>query len=210
MYSKAIQEAGKLWNYMASFDNAQPCDAIVVCCSYDIRVCDYACQLIKEGYSDVLVFSGDVGNWTRQLWSTPEAEIFCRRALELGISPDQIILEAKATNLGDNISFSKPLLPDAKTVTFVSKPNVLLRVHLTVAAQWPEITHHVACPKMTFPEDVSNTIGIWGAVNEMVGDIERVQKYPELGYQIPHNLPEDIMNSWQYLLDQGFDWHLIR
>lgn len=210
MYSKAVQEAAKLWKYMASLDEVKPSDAIVVCCSYDIRVCDYGCQLIDEGYSDRLVFSGNTGNWTRQLWSTPEAEIFNQRALDNGLSPDQIILESRATNLGENISFTRQLLPEAKVITFISKPNVLLRIHLTAKAQWPEITHYVSCPKMSFPEDASNTIGLLGIVNEMVGDLERIQKYPALGFQAPHKLPEEIINSWQYLINQGFDQHLMK
>ena len=51
-------------------------DAIVICCSYDLRVCDHACQLIKDGYSERLVISGMQGNWTRHLWDSTEAEVF--------------------------------------------------------------------------------------------------------------------------------------
>ncbi len=185
-------------------------DAIVICCSYDLRVCDHACDLIKQGYSDTLVVSGNSGNWTQHLWNEPEAQIFFERALANGISKDQIILETNATNFGENIAFSRKLIPNAKTVTFVSKPNSLLRIILTAQIQWPEVKALVSCPDIKFPDEVSNVIGIWGVINEMVGDIERIQKYPDLGFQAKHELPATILENWNYLLEKGFTHHLMR
>ena len=49
--SETIDQAAILWSYMASFRSAAPCDAVVVCCSYDLRVCDFACDLINSGLS---------------------------------------------------------------------------------------------------------------------------------------------------------------
>lgn len=184
-------------------------DAIVICCSYDLRVCDHACDLLKEGISDTLVISGKSGNWTKHLWTHLEAEVFCERALENGINEKQILVDLEATNFGENISYSKALIPNAKTVTFVSKPNSLLRVKLTVEENWPEVNAIMSCPDFRFPTEVSNIIGVWGAINEMVGDVERIQKYPDLGFQVPHLLPEKIMQNWTFLIEQGFTAHLM-
>lgn len=101
------------------------------------------------------------------------------------------------------------MLPNAKAVTFVSKPSALLRVKLTAEAQWPEIDSYVSCPSIEFPQDISNVVGILGVINEMVGDIERIQKYPALGHQAPHELPPHIMEAWDYLIGQGFTEHLM-
>ncbi len=204
-----IEKSAELWNYMSSFDSQEKCDAIVVCCSYDLRVCDHACNLIKAGLSETLVLSGSTGNWTKHIWSIPEAIIFRDRALSNGIDEKNIIIEKKATNFGENITFSKALLPSVKVVTFVSKPSALLRVKLTAEAQWPEITSYVSCPSIEFPHEISNVVGILGVINEMVGDIERVQQYPTLGFQVPHQLPKNILNAWGYLIDQGFTEHLM-
>ena len=134
-----MERAGAIWSYMSAENFVQNSDAIVICCSYDLRVCDHACQLIAAGYSDTLVISGKSGNWTRHLWNEPEAEVFFKRALENGISENRILLETKATNFGENIRFSKKLVPNAQTVTFVSKPNSLLRIKLAAQAQWPRV-----------------------------------------------------------------------
>lgn len=205
-----IQKADVLWRYMSSFNGCARSDAVVVCCSYDLRVCDYACDLIRKGISNTLVLSGNTGNWTKHLWTQPEAVLFKERALTLGIAEEAILLEDRATNFGENILFSKELLPDAKTITFVSKPSALLRVMLTAQAQWPEVKAFVTCPDIVFPDDVSNVVGILGVINEMVGDLERVQKYPELGFQVPHSLPDEIMDAWNYLIGQGFTEHLMK
>lgn len=204
-----IEKSSELWKYMSSFDRQEKCDAVVVCCSYDLRVCDHACDLIKSGLSDILVLSGNTGNWTKHIWSKPEAIIFRDRALANGVGEEKIFIEQEARNFGENIMLSKNLLPNVNAVTFVSKPSALLRVKLTAEAQWPEIKSFVSCPVIKFPDDISNVVGVLGVINEMVGDIERVQKYPELGFQVPHELPKNILNAWAYLIEQGFSEHLM-
>lgn len=209
MDSETLIRAKTLWDYLSSTRTVSSSDAIVICCSYDLRVCDYACGLIKQGLSNTLVISGKTGNWTRHIWDRPEAEVFFERAITNGIDASQILLESEATNLGENISLSRKLIPHAKSVTFISKPNTLLRIQLTAEVQWPQLKALVACPEIEFPAQVSNIIGVWGVINEMVGDIQRIQKYPELGYQASHSIPDHILRNWCWLVDQGFDFHLI-
>jgi hypothetical protein len=209
MYTETLTRAKELWDYMSALKTQTTSDAVVICCSYDLRVCDYACYLINKGFSSTLVISGKSGNWTRHIWSKPEAEVFFDRAITNGVDESQILLEPEATNLGENINFSRKLIPHAKTVTFVSKPNTLLRIKLTAEAQWPEVNALVSCPEIEFPAQVSNIIGLWGIINEMVGDIERIQKYPEKGYQARHSIPAHILRSSNWLLDQGFSAHLM-
>ena len=190
---------------MACLRAREPCDAIVVCCSYDLRVCDYACGLIQQGLAARLVLTGRSGRWTRHLWAVPEARIFAERALANGIDPAQIDLEEQAANFGENIAFVREAFPQLRRVTFVTKPNSVLRVALTVPVQWPQVTAWIDAPPLAFPQDVSNVIGVWGVIHEMVGDIDRVLQYPALGFQKPHALPAPILQSWQYLIAAGFD-----
>jgi hypothetical protein len=67
----------------------------------------------------------------------------------------------------------------------------------------------MACPNILFPNDVSNVIGIFGLINEMVGDIERILKYPQFGFQVEHALPEEVLASWEYLVREGFTQHMM-
>jgi len=210
MPTEAIKNAKLIWYYLASFHQEQPSDAIVVCCSYDLRVCDYACPFMKEIGAQRLLFSGNSGNWTRHLWDEPEAQVFKTRALQNGIDPTRILTEEQATNIGENVAFSKKMLPDAKSITFITKPNTILRVKLTVPLHWQNITAVTACPQFTFPDEVSNIVGVFGVINEMVGDIQRILAYPSLGYQVAHDLPTHILTAYESLVDQGFTKHLMR
>ena len=207
--SETLRRAGEIWDYMSSFASRSRSDAIVLCCSYDLRVCDHACKLVDAGIADTLVISGRHGNWTRQLWNRPEAEVFRDRAIENGLHKEQILLETRATNFGENIRFSRALLPRVNRVTLVSKPNSLLRVKLTAAAQWPDVEAVVSGPGFRFPSEVSNVIGIWGVINEMVGDIDRIQTYPALGFQAAHRLPDRILDNHEYLVAQGYTVHRL-
>src|ERR1700749_12762 len=110
MTTAVLQHAQRLWTYMAAERARESADAIVVCCSYDLRVCDYACDLLKQNLAPRLVMSGKTGNWTRHLWDEPEAKVFCDRALANGIAPEKILLELQATNFGENIAFVRRLL----------------------------------------------------------------------------------------------------
>ncbi len=210
MPTKTIENASILWDYMSSFGEVARCEALVVCCSYDLRVCDYACELIGLNLADKLVLTGNTGNWTRHLWNRPEAHIFFERAIQNGVTEDRILAEDRATNPGENVIFSRKLLETANTVTFLTKPATVLRLKLTVEAQWPDVVAYVSCPKIRFPEGVSNSVGIIGVVNEMVGDVHRIRQYAELGYQSPHELPAHVMEAWSYLVQQGFTNHLVK
>ncbi|WP_341677980.1 YdcF family protein [Niveibacterium sp. SC-1] len=209
MESSTLAHARTLWNYLSSFRSEGPADAIVVCCSYDLRVCDHACELLNEGLAQRLVLSGNTGNWTRHLWTRPEAAVFAERALAKGIPEASIVLEDRATNFGENVRLARELLPDAKHVLFVTKPNSVLRVLLTARAQWPGVEANVSCPDIWFPDAVSNIVGVLGVIDEMVGDVERIREYPKRGYQAPHVLPTEVDESWGYLVQQGFTHHLM-
>lgn len=209
MSSQTLRNAALLWDFMSSGRRTQSSDAIVVCCSYDLRVADYAAQLYHSAVAPLVVMSGNAGNWTRHLWSRPEAQIFRERALAGGVPAAAIVMEEQATNFGENVRFSRALLPEASHIVFLTKPNSVRRVALTVDVQWPEVDATVDAPSGVFPDDVSNVVGILGLIEEMAGDLDRIDRYPALGYQAPCEIPVDVRNAWQELKAAGFTGHLL-
>jgi uncharacterized SAM-binding protein YcdF (DUF218 family) len=195
---------------MSSFRARAAADAIVVCCSYDLRVCDYACELLRQGLAPTLLLSGKSGNWTKFLWTETEARVFHARALLNGVDPQQLVLEEQATNFGENIAFARKLLPAARRVIFLTKPPSVLRVSVTVPIQWPEVSAFVDSPLLKFPEEVSQVIGVFGIIQEMVGDIDRVRRYPAKGFQVPHALPNEVLQAYEALIADGFSQHMLR
>lgn len=209
MKTVTLNHAARIWSYMASGRARAACDAIVVCCSYDLRVCDYACELLEQGLAPRLAITGFTGNWTKYLWDVPEAHVFRARAIENGVDPGRILIEDRATNFGENIAFMRRLAPQIRRAVFVTKPNSVLRVSLTIPVQWPEVQAFVDSPPLEFPQDVSHIIGVFGVMHEMVGDIDRILQYSSQGFQLAHDIPEQIMESWRHLIDVGFHAHLL-
>ena len=208
--TRTLEAARLIWDFLGSHGTPSDPEAIVVCCSYDLRVCDFACRQFLDSSASTLLFSGNTGNWTRHLWDGPEALVFRERALSRGVSPAAIVTETDSTNIGENILFSRRLLPDTSNVCFITKQNTLLRVKLTVPVQWPSVTASYACPAFEFPGEVSNMVGVFGLINEMVGDLQRILDYPALGYQLPFQLPPEILDAMHYLESQGFLLHSNR
>jgi hypothetical protein len=44
----------------------------------------------------------------------------------------------------------------------------------------------------------------------MLGDLQRIKLYPEKGFQIYQEIPEDIWESYEKLTKSGYDTHLIK
>lgn len=209
MYNEVIEKAKVIWDYLHNFNKEESCDVIVVCCSYDLRVCDYGCEFFKRSGAGTIIFSGNQGNWTRDLWNKTEARVFSDRAIENGINKASIILEEKATNLGENIKFSKQFFNENDKVGFVSKSNTLLRIKLTAPKHLDNVSSFSG-PSFRFPGEVSNIVGVYGVINEMVGDMQRIIKYPALGFQEEHLFPEEVLDSYKFLISKGYTDHLMK
>jgi len=46
-------------------------------------------------------------------------------------------------------------------------------------------------------------------IHEMVGDIQRIKIYPDLGFQIPQDIPDDVWIAYEQLVIRSYDKHLI-
>lgn len=98
--SPTLQDARLLWDFLGQGRCHVPCELLVVCGSYDLRVCDHACELLERGLAERLLFTGNTGHWTRHLWVEPEAELFARHARARGVSDSLIVIEPRATKIG--------------------------------------------------------------------------------------------------------------
>lgn len=63
------QNAKILWEYSNMRQEPQKADIIMVLCSNDIRVAEYAAKLFLEGYAPFILFSGGVAH-TNDVLST--------------------------------------------------------------------------------------------------------------------------------------------
>jgi len=204
--------AQTVWDYLRLDGPLARADCIVGLGSYDLRVAERCADLYRQRWGSLIVFSGDLGNWTRTMWQRSEAEIFAEHAIARGVPADSIRLEAKSTNIGENIRFTRQLLlardPPPAAVTIVTKPSTERRVYATSRLVWPEMKIYITSPRITFHEQMEHGIRE-NLIHEMVGDIQRIKLYPDLGFQIPQEIPEEVWSAYRALIARGFDKHLI-
>ncbi|RMS50061.1 hypothetical protein ALP65_03039 [Pseudomonas aeruginosa] len=80
---------------------------------------------------------------------------------------------------------------------------------LTLPVRWPGLEGHVDAPDYAFPDGISNLVGVLGVIDEMVGDLDRIIRYPALGFQVACPIPAQVMDAWERLVARGFDRHLV-
>ncbi|MCA1576568.1 MAG: YdcF family protein [Acidobacteria bacterium] len=195
-----------------------PADAILVLCSHDERVAERGAQLFLEGFAPLLIFSGGRGAITSRLWDEPEAERFARIAISLGAPADRIVIEPNSTNTGENVRFTRQLLAekgiDPRSFIVVQKPYMERRSYATFRQYWPEKHVVVTSPQASFDDYIAQythgSLTPDDVIAIMLGDLQRIRFYPELGYQIAQEIPDDVWKAYEQLVEAGYDKYLIQ
>lgn len=210
--------AEKLWHYHHMNQPLERADAVLVLCSYDTSVAERGAQLYLEGWAPLLIYSGGLGVITRNLWSEPEADLFAEVARRMGVPAESIIVENRSTNTGENVIFTRRLLAerglDPANFILVQKPYMERRTYATFRRFWPEKRAVVTSPQVSFEEYLAGysnrALSADDVISIMVGDLQRIRLYPEKGYQIPQEIPDDVWAAYEELVREGYDRHLIQ
>lgn len=194
----------------------RPADCIFVLGSHDIRVADYAIELYQQGYAPYLLFSGGVVQQNAALgvfWDTTEAEYFARRARECGVAGDDILIENRSRNTGENIRFTRQLLEsrglDFQSLIMVQKPYMERRVFVTALQQWRGLNFVVTSPPITCADYLKGELPRDAVIQHIVGDFQRVKVYGENGYQAPQEIPAPVWDAFEQLVALGYDQRLV-
>ena len=209
--------AQKIWDYHHLNHQLARADAILVLCSHDTVVATRGAELFLQGFAPLLIFAGGSGAITRHLWHEPEADRFAAIAIAMGVPADCVLVENKSTNTGENVLFTKRLLAekglDPKTFIVVQKPYMERRSYATFRKVWPEKRLMVTSPQMSMDDYLDqyshDALSADDVVSIMVGDLQRIRLYPEKGFQIEQEIPADVWNAYEALVEAGFDKYLI-
>jgi uncharacterized SAM-binding protein YcdF (DUF218 family) len=210
--------AEQIWDYHRLNHKLTHADAILVLCSHDERVAERGAHLFLEGWAPLLIFSGGRGAITSKLWAEPEAERFAHIAIDLGVPPDRIIIEPNSTNTGENVRFTRQVLGeqgiDPQRFIVVQKPYMERRSYATFLQYWPEKDLIVTSPQASFDDYLAeythSSLSADDVIGIMLGDLQRIRFYPELGYQIAQDIPADVWNAYEQLVEAGYDKYLVR
>jgi uncharacterized SAM-binding protein YcdF (DUF218 family) len=210
-----VDEAAEvIWDYHLLNQRLKPCDLIWALGSLDLRVADRVAELWHEGMAPLIVMSGGLGNFTAEIFEKPEADLFAERAIDLGVPEEVILIENRSTNTGENVAFTRELLKSRGTsvnrVIAVQKPNMERRTFATICKQWPEVGVSVTSPQLSLADYCNDVVPKEMLIHIMVGDLQRIMKYPELGFMIEQEVPGEVREAFDFLVANGFDGHLMK
>ena len=215
-------DAELIYNYHRLSPSSPPLarvDAIFCLCSLDTRVAARAAELYLADYAPLLIFSGGSGKLTMDRFAIPEANLFATIAQGMGVPAEDIVMEPRSTNTGENVRFTHELLRARgdgtlpKSFILVQKPYMERRTYATFCKQWPgadagEVQFSVTSPQLPFGEypDKENPRDL--VINIMVGDLVRIKEYPAKGFQIEQEIPAEVWEAKDRLVAAGYDQHL--
>jgi len=227
--------AERVWEYLHMGHDLVASDVIVCMGSSDLRVATYAAELYMRGLAPLLLFSGGVGTGPHSGhnllgWDRPEAEVMADEAVRCGVPREQILLEPRSANSGENIRFTSELLHAesqrfeaaggaARSILVVHKPFMERRAFATFMKQWPVVggaaprpAITLASPPLTFADYLVGTpISREDTISIMVGDLQRIKRYtePPHDFQIAQDIPAGVWEAGQLLVAAGFTSNLI-
>ena len=213
---ETIKLAKILWDYHHMNQFLEKSDCILVLGSHDLRVAKRGAELYLKKWAPVIIFSGGLGNLTKGIWKETEADKFANIAIKMGVPKRAILVENKSTNTGENILFSYELLKRKniflKKMIIVQKPYMERRAYATFKKQWPgnEVKIILASPQVFFRDYPNKDISFDDVVNIMVGDLQRIKIYPEKGFQIFQEIPDDVWRAYEELVEMGYNKHLVK
>lgn len=214
MENETEKLAKKIWDYHRLNHQVKKADCILVLGSHDPRVAERGTDLFLDGYAPFMVFSGGYGTLTRHLFNKPEADLFAEIALKRGVPEENILIENKSTNTGENFKFTEKLLKtcglDFNSFIVVQKPYMERRTYATVKKLWPEKEIIITSPQIAYEDYPNADISKETVINIIVGDLQRIKIYPEKGFQIHQEIPDSVWNAFQRLIALGYTKHMVR
>ena len=188
-------------------------DAILVLGSHDTRVAERGAEVFLAGWAPLIVFSGNLGALTSEIWTRPEAEIFAEVAEKRGVPRERMLLEARATHTGENVSFSRDLLAARgirpHRVIAVQKPYMERRTLATFGQRWPEVEVIVTSPQISFDDYPRPDISRDDVIHIMLGDLQRLAVYADKGWSTRQDLPADVQAAFERLVRAGYTRRLL-
>jgi len=205
--------AQTLWDYHHVNHEIKPADVIMAQGSNDLRVPERAAQLYLDGYAPKIIMSGGLGNFTEGFFDKPEADKFKDIALEMSVPEEAIIIENKSTNTGENVEFVQATLNEInfnpQFFILVQKPFMERRTFATFKKRWPEKDITVTSPQIPFSDYPNEVIELEYLIHVLVGDFDRIVKYPALGFQIEQEVTPEAVSAFEQLVLLGFTQHLV-
>lgn len=208
-----IEHAKVLRDYLYLDQSIQKSDIAIVFWSQSIKVAEKGIKLYKDWYVSKILFTWWLWKYTKsdkRFTNSSEAETFKQIALQQWIPTKDIITENKSTNTWENIEYSKQMIKalsiEKNHIILVQKPYSQRRVFFSFLKQrdLPLKKVSIISPKRTMTDYLYNIDLFIKVINIMVWEINKLIEYPKKWYTIHQEIPEKILASYFFLIDQWF------
>lgn len=201
---------------MKSIDAPQEAETLLLLGSTDLFVAEYAAALANNIGAKRIVCSGGEahqGDLLQTNWNRPEAEVFAEALVAAGFQ-QPILLEPTSKNTGENVRNSLSLLRHHKIserkLCFFHKTYMTLRTRLTCQQYLTKSDFWVSAPDLSFEEYCLRVPDKSTLVSVMVGDLQRIELYPQRGFMAHRRIPPPVKEAFRYLVRLGYDKHLLQ
>ncbi len=134
-------------------------------------------------------------------------------AVAIGVPPERILLETRATNTAENFRFTRSLLAErgmaARNILIAVKPFMQRRAAATIGIEWPEIPFTLASPPLSLDEYFTAELPAEKILHILMGDLQRLWIYGRRGWSMPVRVPEEVMQAYEFLKSEGWTQHLL-
>lgn len=202
-----------LWDYHDMHHDPRPSDVGIGLGSHDLGVATCAATLFLEGLFPLIVFTGANAPTTVGRFPRGEAVHYREHALSLGVPDTAIMVESRARNTGDNITFTRQLLAErgmaVTSAVLMSRPYQQRRAFATCRQLWPELEVTCASLPLALDDYVASIGDPDRVVNMLVGDTQRITVYAGQGFAIPQDVPSTVQAAYERLVEAGYTSRLI-
>lgn len=202
-----------LWAYHHMGHQLRRCDVGIGLGSHDLGVAIHTAQLYHQGLFGRIVFTGASAPTTIERFPRGEAVHYREHAITLGVPPDVISIETKATNTSQNLTYSRTVLEQAgvrpASAMLISRPYQQRRAYATCRKVWPEVDVVCASRPQPLDEYIASIGDVDRVINMLVGDTQRITEYARRGFAIEQHMPDDVTAAYTRLVDAGYTSRLI-
>ena len=101
----------------------------------------------------------------------------------------------------------------AYSILGVHKPYMERRIAAAFPVYWPEMEFRVTSYQQSMEQYMTAAAARGRSQQEtidmLVGDLQRMTRYAELGYQIPQEIPDSVQSAAQALISMGYTSQMI-
>jgi uncharacterized SAM-binding protein YcdF (DUF218 family) len=202
----------EIFRFLALMDTPGKADVIIGFGHFDMNIPRQCCELYLKGYGKKIIYTGGVGAGSADLKYAEAVEFFnFTRKYFPQIPLEDIIIEDKSTNSGENIRFTiekmKALFPlfnfgiGICSAILVATPARQLRVYLTVRMYLENTELINLPPETTFNENLAVFSEKGESLTkQLTGEMDRLLEYPAKGLCEKVVIPGNIIIAYNQVM----------